>query len=176
MARRTKPKAVDQLELLETLTASDDVTLVIRGHLVLESFLNRLLGLTSPPACEELDRLRFPQKLDVLIALGAIPAEARPAWRQVNGLRNRVAHDLDARLTQEEADDLLNCMPDLMRDEIRSQRVELDKRGWDGHRTPRALVANCIGWLATFASREVVERGGEPMRSAFVDETLDAEG
>lgn len=176
MSRRSKPKAIDQLEFLETLTASDDVTLVIRGHLVLESFLNRLLVLTAPAACEELDRLRFPQKLDVLIALGAIAAEARPAWRQVNGLRNRFAHDLDARLTQEEADDLLNCMPQLMRKEIRSQRVELDKRGWDGHRTPRALVANCIGWLATFASREVVQRGGEPMRSPFGDLELDTDG
>jgi hypothetical protein len=77
VSRRSKPKAIDQLEFLETLTASDDVTLVIRGHLVLESFLNRLLALTAPAACEELDRLRFPQKLDVLIALGAIAARIK---------------------------------------------------------------------------------------------------
>jgi hypothetical protein len=144
--------------------------------LVLESFLNRLLVLTAPAVCEELDRLRFPQKLDVLIALGVIATEARPAWRQVNGLRNRFARDLDARLTEEEAVDLLNCMPEHMRKEIRAQRVELDKRGWDGHRAPRALVANCIGWLATFASREVVERGGQPMRSPFGELDLDADG
>lgn len=169
MARRTGVKVVDQMQFLETLTAPDDVTMVIRGHLVMESFLNRLLALTAPAACDELDRLRFPQKLDVLIALEAIPVDARPSWRYVNGLRNRFAHDLDAELTQNDADDLLNCMPAPMRDEIKSQRKELDRRGWDGHRTPRAIVANCIGWLATFASREVVERGGEPMGSPFGD-------
>lgn len=173
MARRKEPKVVDQLQFLETLAAPDDVTLIIRGHLLLESFLNRLLALTVPAECEELDRLRFPQKLDVLIALEAIPIDARPSWRYVNAIRNRIAHDLDAELTQKDADDLLNGMPTLIRDEIRSQRVELDKRGWDGHRTPRALVGNCIGWLATFASREVVSRGGEPMRSPFGDMGLD---
>jgi hypothetical protein len=152
---------------METLAAEDDMTLIIRGHLVLEVLLNRLIVLATPPASEELDRLWFNQKLDVAIALGALSPDVRAGWRQVNTLRNRFAHDLRAELTQADADDLLNGMPAELRASIQDQRRLLDLGDEGGHRTPRALAAICIGCLATFASRAVVERGGSPIKSTW---------
>lgn len=153
-----------RLEMIETLSASSDLILLIRGHLILEVLLNRLIALLAPSECDELDRLRFNQKLDVVIALGALPGDARGAWRLVNNLRNRFGHDMRAELTQRDADDLLNAMPPAMRTSIRVIHKALDESE-GGQRTPSSVVGNCIGWLATFASRAVVENGGEPMQA-----------
>lgn len=155
---------VTRLEMIEALSASSDLILLMRGHLILEVLLNRLIALVAPSECDELDRLRFNQKLDVVIALGALPADARSAWRLVNNLRNRFGHDLRAELTQRDSDDLLNAMPAVMRASIRQIHKAQDAVNEGGQRTPSVIVGSCIGWLATFASRAVVENGGEPMQ------------
>jgi hypothetical protein len=167
---RPKARPPSQEDLLATLDSTDDMTLVVRGHLILEALLNGLLALTIPPQLDELSRLQFAQKLDLAIAVGALPADVRGSWRLVNGLRNRFAHNLHAELTGVDAKDLLNAMPSDMRSQLQSQRELLDKLGEVGHRPANALVGTCIGWLATFTSRAVVARGGDPMKPFLGDD------
>jgi hypothetical protein len=163
---RQKPSPPTQWDLL-SLTSADGVSMVVRGHLILEALLNALLELTVPNQCKELLRLNFAQKLDLAIALGCLPSDYRGSWRMANDLRNKFAHDLHAELTGSDAENLLNAMPSSMREQIRAQRRALNGLGKSTHRTPDAVVTNCLSWLATFASRAVVERGGQPLEPVF---------
>jgi len=74
---------------------------------------------------EELDSLRFPQRVDLGIALGKLDIESRPAWMKINAIRNRFVHDLHAKITNKEA---------------RARPSRCSQRG--GHRHPWAPWTN----------------------------------
>jgi hypothetical protein len=88
-------------ELFELLKQEDDtVSVVLRGHLVLEQLLFAAIAAHCPnPAALQGARLRFIQLLPLLEALQNLPALPEYAWtalRELNSLRNSLAHDLDA--------------------------------------------------------------------------------
>ena len=111
VARRSRV-AIDSESFYRYVNSTDELTLVVRGHLSLEAVLNHVLDRARPRGLtEEFDSLRFPQRVDLAIALGKLDIESRPAWMKINAIRNRFAHDLDAKITNEEARETLAMLP-----------------------------------------------------------------
>lgn len=89
---------------------------VIQAHLHLDHVVTQMLveGLHRPDAIN-VKRLGFVQKLELLDALGLIEQPFIPALRCINDLRNKVAHDLDYKITPKSQLDLKNCTPKILR-------------------------------------------------------------
>ncbi len=87
----------------DVLRASDPIAILVQVHLHLEAFIIALVRYRlAKPQAIDLDRLTFPVKLSLAVALDAIPELAEPALLTINRLRNRVAHNLSAALTAED--------------------------------------------------------------------------
>lgn len=87
-------------QLLSLLTSSDDViTIVLRGHLIVEELLFAAVG----AHCQDQEqlkaaKLRFPQLVSILRALEKLPALLPEYWTalgELNSLRNALAHNLE---------------------------------------------------------------------------------
>lgn len=90
------------------MNAEDASLIVLRGHLWIESRLTRLIEhMMERPDQFDVGRYGFAQKLDLAVALGVIPLEARPGLSALNKLRNRMAHRLDAPVTPEDERELV---------------------------------------------------------------------
>ena len=76
---------------------------VVRSHYAIDSTLEEFLHLALPLAKQiELERVAFLLKADFLIALGFIPAQSRSLFEQINGIRNKFAHNPDYAPTKKE--------------------------------------------------------------------------
>lgn len=64
MSRKSALWLPDGEELVALLTADDDMTVVVRGHMCLEAMLNVLLERVVPPDLTHLQTLRFPARVD----------------------------------------------------------------------------------------------------------------
>lgn len=84
----------------------DDLSMVLRSHLALETVLNGVLGRVGPNG-NELDRIPFMAKVDVAIALGSLDPSLRAGFQKGNGIRNRFAHDLGVTLAETDATDFI---------------------------------------------------------------------
>lgn len=94
---------------------------VITGSLYLENNINRLLTLLLEKP-ERILKLRVAQKLDVLEALGEVPAESLHRLRGLNKMRNQFAHDLEHQVTYKDIAQLK--VPTL--DKVRWNKDNLD--------------------------------------------------
>lgn len=92
---------------LDLINSSDPISAVVGVHLHIEAFLIALIvrRLAKPKALD-LDRLSFPSKLGLAVALGAVPEIAAPALRTISTLRNRIAHNLGDTLTADDGERL----------------------------------------------------------------------
>ena len=127
---------------LEAANASDDLHVVIRGHQLVEQGLNAAIAeaLREPHALE-VGRLTVGLKIDLGVALGAVRLESRPSFVGLNRLRNRFAHQSDAALSTQDAQDLLGTLsPD--------QRHTLDRLERDVSKgSPREIVSDVLSVL-----------------------------
>lgn len=91
-------------DLISRMSVNDPLQAIIRGHLMLETRLIRLIELSLKEK-EELDvtKLRFPTKVDLACALGAIKDKNyKKMLLKINTLRNKFAHDIDKDLEKED--------------------------------------------------------------------------
>ncbi len=120
---------------LAKLGTDRPLQVAVMGHLVIERLLEELIKTQLRCPCAlDIDRLRFLQKVDLCIALGALPDRFRPACRRLNTLRNRFSHDLGYSVKFEEtmawADEVLaqgigDCGPTVM-EELKSAEETRD--------------------------------------------------
>ncbi len=61
-------------------------------------------------------RNSFAQKLQLISAMGLLPPELISPVEFINGLRNKIAHDLDFEIDDKHIDDLVNCTPKHLRE------------------------------------------------------------
>lgn len=141
----TEPSSVRALRHL--LHPDPMVSAALKGHLLIEESLNRLLaGLARAP--EHIDqaalRLSFHQKQKLVRAFGP-PAEGETAvWRLIellNALRNDLAHTLESEGFDAKLDALLTEWAKLR---ITSPFVDPDE-GPEARIT--GVVSYCLGWL-----------------------------
>jgi hypothetical protein len=83
--------------------------ILIRGHLWIESLINQILAVhMTDSSILDIDRLGFRQKVDIAQAFGFIYPEDGRALRELNRLRNKLAHDLSAEPRESDIQNLLN--------------------------------------------------------------------
>lgn len=93
-----KPSDVDDFDfegVAAVLQESDDAGVLLRGHLWIESLLERAaIGKLERPHAIDWKRARFEHKLAIAEAVGAVSPDIAAAIRGFNSLRNQLAHEL----------------------------------------------------------------------------------
>ena len=96
--------------LIKALMGEDELGVVVRSHVIIESLILRLLELLIP--CQEhLENLRlgYRQKVDLVLAMGLKPQYGAPL-KQFGKIRNDFAHKLDTIITSRHVNDLYGAM------------------------------------------------------------------
>jgi hypothetical protein len=100
------------------LGSRDSLQIVIRGHLYIEAELVDLISdsvaMVRPEAID-FDSWSFPRKLEMAEALGLIESKNIGAFRSLNSLRNKLAHDLELEVSDAHVRDLYNSFSDLFK-------------------------------------------------------------
>jgi len=94
-------------EFVRDTAADTALMIVLKGHIYIEHELEEMLkiGLTEPGTIFKKDgntRIGFETKLNWAVAIGMLPMDVRAAYANLNTLRNKYAHKLDANLTDED--------------------------------------------------------------------------
>jgi hypothetical protein len=90
----------------------DDLGVILRAHLYLESTLDGLIReFLEKPDTIELDRLQFPVKLQLAAAIGALLDEYVAPLKFLNSLRNKFAHNIGAKISESDEENLFSSMP-----------------------------------------------------------------
>jgi hypothetical protein len=91
--------------------------ILLRGHLWIESLVNQILEVHIVDAsCLDLDRMTFRQKIDVAQAFGFIGPDDGKAFRGLNRLRNKLAHNVMAEPSEEEIKSLIGMLAGLTKE------------------------------------------------------------
>lgn len=90
---------------------------LLQAHLYFDHVITQMLvdALANPDAINA-SRMSFLQKLQLIQALGLLSAELVATIEFVNGIRNKIAHDLNFEINDKEERDLSNCTPKRLRD------------------------------------------------------------
>lgn len=101
----------DTALFLEHINADEPLEIILRGHLWIESALIEVIrdALKVPDALK-MDRLSFPQKIDLAVALGVFDSKQAPAYMKINQLRNKVAHQLASAIGEPEELELIQIL------------------------------------------------------------------
>jgi hypothetical protein len=110
---------------IKALLAEDEVGCVIRSHLYIEAQINRYLELAviEPKYLTKLG-LSYAKKVELLCCLG-LDQQFRGILIGIGKLRNKFAHNLSSRLTQQVVNDLYNALPEFGRQAIQNSVVLL---------------------------------------------------
>ncbi len=94
-------------KFLEDIAGEDALAVIVRAHLYVESTLNQLIEecLFRPKAMNVV-RLAFRFKVPLAVALGVIPEDFGPPLDKLLDLRNKLAHHLDAAISDADVDTL----------------------------------------------------------------------
>ena len=85
--------------------------ILIRGHLWIESLINQILAVhITDSSVLDVDRMGFRQKVDIAQAFGYISPEDGRALRELNRLRNKLAHNLSAEPGESDIRSLVNML------------------------------------------------------------------
>jgi hypothetical protein len=97
--------------LMKHLNAEDPLALVLRGHLYVEaSLIKRVESALVDKKALEVARFNFPKKVSLAMALGKVdPADAR-GFTALNELRNKFAHNVEKKLTEQDELNLYNVL------------------------------------------------------------------
>lgn len=108
-------------KFLDDIAGGDTLAIVVRAHLYMENWLNQLIEeRLSEPGAVEIERQSFRFKVDLAVALGVLPQPLQQPLLVVNSFRNRLAHDIEARITQKDVDRLFKSFIRIDRQSITS--------------------------------------------------------
>jgi hypothetical protein len=100
-------------QFLKHLNAEDELGALIRGHLYIEAALIKLVEhALNVPGAFNVARLDFPRKVELAIALGVLEEFQKPALLQLNRLRNKFAHDVEATISPQDESELISNLSD----------------------------------------------------------------
>lgn len=89
--------------------SEDDFNIIVVGTTYCEVLTRRLLeqNLAKPNAIKW-DNFGLAARIDLLVAMDVLHEESAPLIRRLNTLRNRFAHDIDAKLEEADVEHLLD--------------------------------------------------------------------
>ncbi|NYF15987.1 hypothetical protein HDC37_000801 [Microbacterium sp. AK009] len=127
--KRVNLDTVHFRELVGVLRESDDVGVLLRGHLWIEALLEYAArGKLESPDAIGWGGARFEHKLALAEAVGVLDHDMAVAVRGFNGLRNRLAHELVFQVTDAEVTTLIGRLGEEHRAHIRGfvdQQLEI---------------------------------------------------
>jgi hypothetical protein len=99
-----------ELSFFETMSGPDAFTVVVKGAGYIDRELTKFIEMSVlyPSVIKDLS-LDYQGKCSLASALG-LPIRMRAPLKAIGSVRNRLAHDPDASLTETDAKNLLNCL------------------------------------------------------------------
>jgi hypothetical protein len=137
----------DKEQLHRHLHSGSSLAMLLKGHLWVEVMLeDAIREAVFKPEHLDLDRLAFPAKVSLAAALDLVSEDDLPAYRKLNALRNRFAHDLKREeLTSSDATELLETLSPRMRAAARAGVAGIDEKRSFRVATESAIAAMVIG-------------------------------
>ena len=87
------------------------ISMVLKGQLLIESEIERLIiSVYSDPSVFDLNRMMYPQKVDLLIAIGVFTKDEMTPYKEFNKIRRKFAHDLMYELTEEDVNKVFHSL------------------------------------------------------------------
>jgi hypothetical protein len=146
-------------EYLRHINANAPLEVVLRGHLWLERELAAIVRLAVvEPNYLNVDRMSFSLKLSLCAAQMALPPGCYEPVRELNKLRNRVAHDAAYEVGEDDEQRLLNSMPEVSRMELVRLRNLIEHREFPA--TLRFTISYLLGQFVFL--RTMLERSRTP--------------
>jgi hypothetical protein len=117
LRKRVHIFSFDRKRFEARIAAGDKWQQLLQGHLYFDHVITQLLvdALKKPDAIGT-SRMSFLQKLQLIEALGLLPADLTAPVMFINGLRNKIAHDLNFEISDKDERDLANCTPKHLRE------------------------------------------------------------
>lgn len=110
-----------KVKFANELALESPLGVILRGHLYIEAALARAIEPSLAfPHLLDIERLSFGHKVGLAAAIGFVPEEAVPAFQRLNKIRNRLAHRLDAAVSEQDKADLRQAMSEPMRSSTQS--------------------------------------------------------
>lgn len=110
-------------KFLDDTKSENHIQIILRSHLYIENELNKMLinVLEHPEVIG--NKLRFMDKLRLIIAMGILPKEEMEAIKRINNLRNSIAHNLDFEINDKVLDEIINSLSAEQRHKV-TRRLE----------------------------------------------------
>jgi len=112
MTKKSKNKfQTDIKQYFNDIEKNKTLVAVLKGHLIIEKALNDLIecGLKYPDRAL-IHSLRYGQKIDLLVSLGLLKAESKPAFNKLNSIRNQIAHEFDKKINEKDVINFFNFL------------------------------------------------------------------
>lgn len=110
-------KIIDDFTIL--IHKDDELQLVLRGQLYIEAAIQKLIELTlADPTQIDLDRMLFPNKINLAVALGAISKEFTPPLLKLNKIRRGLAHDLNFTISHSDINALFDSFNGIQKKDL----------------------------------------------------------
>src|SRR5262249_35601988 len=101
---------------------------LLQAHLYFDHVITRMLEEALPnPYAMKLRRTSFSQKVQLISAMNLLPSSLIPCIEFINGLRNKIAHELNFEISDEAVNNLINCTPKRLRQVALEQRTPADR-------------------------------------------------
>ena len=98
-------------EMVAIVDADDHAVASIRGQVAIEDALSEVIAHALPSADEvELERIAYPLKVDLAIALGVLSPSSRALFMKLNAVRNRFSHKATAVLEAKDFPEIRNSL------------------------------------------------------------------
>lgn len=158
LRKRTEIHSFDDERFKARISTGDRWQQLLQAHLYFDHVITQLLveALAKPDAIDA-SRMSFIQKVQLIEALGLLRADLAPAIVFMNGLRNKIAHDLNFEISDKDERDLANCTPKWLRD-IMEADVERTPGPLRFHELLRIVLLHMEVARQNFAFRRLSER------------------
>jgi hypothetical protein len=117
LQRRTEVFSFDQDRFKKRIATGEHWQQLLQAHLYFDHVITQLLSeeLVNPDAVN-VSRMSFSQKMQFITALDLLSPELVSSVEFMNGLRNKIAHDLNFEISDKDVRDFTNCIPKYLRD------------------------------------------------------------
>jgi hypothetical protein len=122
LKERTHVFSFDRDRFEKRIASGENWQQLLQAHLYYDHVITQLLteALVKPEDVK-VSRMSFSQKLQFLSALGLLRPEFVSPIEFVNGLRNKISHDLSFEISDKDVRDFANCIPTYLRDVASSE-------------------------------------------------------
>ncbi|MCK6256802.1 hypothetical protein LCY76_09365 [Fictibacillus sp. KIGAM418] len=141
------------------LKLNDPMTMILKGHLYIEAEFEKQLDIyLANPEVLDISRMKFPAKLNFLIALGIMDKSDRSPYAKLNEVRRKFAHDLNYQLQENDVQIIVDSFN-------KSQKSRFNKMA-DGQSSLMGKLRFCLSilWIDISLNTESIKLKAETQR------------